>query len=84
MIIYVLTARTGELDPEEVYTDIQIAGPRSERLYAALHAIEVFEDGAPSRHLWYGMRKVDARGARWEWWGPNKLPLDHAPITWIA
>jgi hypothetical protein len=83
MIVYALVnANTWELEPGEFHTDIQIAGPRSEKKRLVLVAIEIPDDGRPSRSLWSGMRKTDQFGARWEWFGPTGKMLDAAPITW--
>lgn len=83
MIIYALVEpNTWELNGAEFYTDIQIAGPRSEQQHEVLVAINIPDDGAPSSRLWSGMRKEDMFGARWEWFGPDSAMLDAAPITW--
>ena len=83
MILYALVdADTWELEPEEFYTDIQIAGPRSEQQRQVLIAINIPDDGGPTSRLWSGMRKEDMFGARWEWFGPSGKMLDTAPITW--
>ncbi len=82
MVIYALVdANTWELDPDLIFTDVSIAGPKSERLHMVLVAIEVEPRGV-SRRLWSGMRKANANGYGWEWFGPDMAMLDTAPVSW--
>lgn len=83
MILYTLVdGNSWEIEPDEFFTDVSVAGPRSEELHKVLVAINIPNDGGPSSRLWSGMRKVSAWSVGWEWFGPDMEPLDAAPVSW--
>jgi hypothetical protein len=88
VILYALVeSNTWELDPEEFYTDINVAKARSEELSYVLVAINIPDDGGPSAKLWSGMRgHPRLGGAEWTWHGPivdfDEKQLDAPPAGW--